>query len=152
MAQRAPHRSGPDVRVGNKPGLPLIFTGPLVFDSSRLPLPHFDKGALTAQNPLDLKRLQRWRSASIGVRGRPDWVFIKLYSHGFIDADQPSMVGEQMRRFLEGALNEAHRSARFIIHFATAREAFNMVMAAVDGKSGSPHLYRDYRLLRIMKR
>jgi len=35
-------------------------------------------------------------------------------------------------------------------HFASAREAFNMVAAAVDGKEGPPGDYRDYKLRQIM--
>jgi len=98
-----------------------------------------------------MKRLARWRSAQISVVGRPDWIFIKLYSHGFFDTDQPAMIGDDMQHFLEGALEEAERSGAFKLHFTTAREAFNMVMAAVDGHSGEPGMYRDYRLRSIMK-
>jgi hypothetical protein len=45
----------------------------------------------------------------------------------------------------------AEQTGRFKIHFASAREAFNMVMAAVDGCAGNPNEYRDYRLRQIMK-
>jgi hypothetical protein len=37
------------------------------------------------------------------------------------------------------------------VHFATAREAFNMATAAIDGKNGSPNEFRDYRLHSIMQ-
>jgi hypothetical protein len=155
LHERAPHRSGPDIRVGQKPGLPLIFTGPLIFDWSRrrkgLPVPRIDNGALTANYPLTMERLARWRGAHIAVLGRPDWIFIKLYSHGFFAADQSAMIGEGMQRFLETALEESERTGEFKLHFATAREAFNIAMAAVDGHSGAPGLYRNYRLRSIMK-
>ena len=36
------------------------------------------------------------------------------------------------------------------MHFASAREAFNMVAAAVAGKEGQPGAYRDYKLRQIM--
>jgi hypothetical protein len=152
---RAPHKSGRNIRVGQTPVLPLIFTGPLIFDWSRrkrgVPVPRIDNGALTANYPLTVKRLTRWRSAHISVLGRPDWIFIKLYSHGFFEADQQAMIGADMQRFLEEAMSEAERSGDFKIHFTTAREAFNIAMAAVDGHSGEPGLYRDYRLRPIMK-
>jgi hypothetical protein len=54
-----------------------------------------------------------------------------------------------MRRFLDEMLALAERS-EFEVHFATAREAFNIAMAAVDGQTGEPGLYRDYRLRPIM--
>ena len=42
------------------------------------------------------------------------------------------------------------RTGAFKVHFATAREAFNLALAAVDGRTGEPHQYRDYRLRLIM--
>ncbi|MGH9908264.1 MAG: hypothetical protein ACRD8U_22085, partial [Pyrinomonadaceae bacterium] len=150
-----PHRSGPGLKVGSQPSYPLIFTGPLVFDWSRrvwgLPIPRIEDGALAQNYPLTLDRFQRWRGAHIGVAGRPEWVFIKLYSHGFFEWDQDAMIGEQMRSFMGEVMEFADRSGNLKIHFATAREAFNMVMAAVDGRTGNPHKYRDYKLREIMK-
>jgi hypothetical protein len=155
LTERKPHRSGPNARVGDQPKLPLIFTGPLVFDWGRrkkgLPVPRLDNGALTGNYPLTFKRLERWRGARISVMGRPDWVFIKLYCHGFFDEDQPAMIGEEMRRFLSEALELSERTGAFKLHFASAREMFNIAMAAIDGKEGEPGLYRDYRLRQIMQ-
>lgn len=59
------------------------------------------------------------------------------------------MIGDSMRLFLEELLELADRSGEFKVHFATAREAFNIAMAAVDGQPGEPGHYRDYRLRRI---
>src|SRR5207237_3096654 len=38
--------------------------------------------------------------------------FIKLYCHGFFERDQPAMIGEEMQRFLEEALEEARSEER----------------------------------------
>ena len=155
LHESRPHRSGPGLEVGRVPSSPVIFTGPLVFDWSRrikgLPVPRVDDGALAQNFPLTLERFERWRGAHIAVAGRPDWVFIKLYSHGFFEWDQDAMIGEQMRRFMSEVLEFADRSGNLKIHFASAREAFNMAIAAVDGRSGNPHEYRDYRLREIMR-
>jgi hypothetical protein len=61
------------------------------------------------------------------------------------------MIGEQMKRFMNEVLESAERSGEFKVHFASAREAFNMVAAAVDGKEGQPGVYRDYKLRQIMQ-
>lgn len=155
LRERTPHRSGPSLRVGDTPRLPVIFSGPIAFDWGQrrhgIPFPKIDNGALTSNYALDMARLGRWRSAGIGVLGRPDWVFVKLYCHGFFDHDQPAMIGDTMRVFLEQTLELAERTREFKLHFASAREAFNMVMAAVDGREGNPGSYRDYKLLQIMK-
>ena len=155
LTKAQPHRSGPGLRVGDKLELPIIFTGPLVFDWTRrvrgLPVPRVEDGALAQNYPLTMARFERWRSAGIGVKERPEWIFIKLYSHGFFDWDQDLMIGEQMKRFMSEVLETAERSGEFKVHFASAREAFNMVAAAVDGKEGQPGAYRDYRLRQIMQ-
>lgn len=155
LDERKAHRSGPSVRVGDQPQLPIIFTGPLVFDWSRrkkgVPVPRIDNGALTANYPLNVERLNRWRGARIGILGRPEWIFIKLYCHGFFPDDQPAVIGHEMRRFLLEVLELAERTNRFKLHFATAREMFNMAMAAIAGHKGEPGLYRDYKLRQIMQ-
>lgn len=152
--QARPHRSGRSVRVGGKLSLPIIITGPLVFDWTRrvhgLPVPRIEDGALAQNYPLSLNRFNRWRSAGVGVKERPEWVFIKLYSHGFFDWDQDLMIGEQMKRFMNDVMETGESSGEFKVHFASAREAFNMVAAAVDGKVGPPGTYRNYKLRQIM--
>jgi len=154
LEERKPHRSGPSLRVGEHPRLPVLFTGPLVFNWRRrirgLPVPRLDDGVLAANYPLDLARLDRWRGARVHVKGRPEWVFIKLYCHGFFPFDEEAMIGEPLRRFLEETIEYGDRDGEFKVHFASAREAFNMAMAAVEGRSGEPGLYRDYRLRSIM--
>lgn len=156
LNEAIPHRSGESLRVGeDSPQLPVIFTGPLVFNWQRrirgLPVPRLDDGALAANQPLDLARLNRWRGANITVEGRPEWVFIKLYCHGFFSFDEDSTIGGRLQKFLEEVIEYGERSGDFKVCFASAREAFNMTMAAVDGREGAPGLYRDYRLLQIME-
>jgi hypothetical protein len=153
--QAVPHRAGTPVKVGQKAEkLPLIFTGPLIFNWSRrikgLPVPRIDDGELAANQPMDLARLARWQKANISVLGRPEWVFIKLYCHGFFDYDQEACIGESARRFFSEIIENGVKTNSYDVYFASAREAFNMVLAAMDGNSGSPGQYRDYRLQAIM--
>src|SRR5713226_3063977 len=92
LTERSPHYSGRDLRVGHVPLVPVVLTGPLVLywkrGSHGLPVLGVENGALAANYPLDLERLRRWRSARVCVRGRPEWVFIKLTCHGFLSSDQ----------------------------------------------------------------
>lgn len=156
LKEAVPHRSGTRVTVnGKQTRLPLIFTGPLVFrwKSGRgfIPVPQIDDGALTAKQGLDRGRFNRWMSANISVGGRPDWVFIKLYCHGFFDEDESACIGEDAKRFFGDLVESTEKSGKLKIHFASAREAFNMVRAAIDGKGGEPGSYREYTLHPIMK-
>ena len=150
-----PHRKGKSVQVcGNQPQLPLIFTGPLIFNWTRrikgLPIPRLDDGALVHNQPMDIGRLNRWVSANVTVKGRPEWVFVKLYCHGFFDHDQDACIGEGAKRFFSEIIENGEKTGEYKICFATAREAFNMVSAAIDGKTGTPNDFRDYRLRSIM--
>lgn len=154
LNEKEPHRAGPDVKVGESFADPVMLTGPLVFDWDRRKfglLPGLDNSALTAGYPLSPARLERLRDARISVVGRPDWVFIKLYCHGFFDEDQEAVIGEPIRRYLQQCLELAERTKRFKLHFASAREAYNMIAAAVEGKEGEPGLYRDHKLRQIME-
>ncbi len=154
LNEAKPHRAGPSVKVGDELKLPVIFTGPLVFDWSRrvhgVPLPRIDDGALAQNYPLTLDRFHRWSGARISVAGKPDWIFVKLFSHAFFEADQDAMIGEQMKRFMNEVLDYTDRN-NSKVHFASAREAFNMVAAAVAGQAGEPGMFRDYKLRQIMQ-
>jgi hypothetical protein len=152
-----PHARGKNVEVnGNQPLLPLIFTGPLVFNWKRqikgIPVPRIEEGALAANKEADLARFYRWKSANVRVKGRPDWIFIKLYCHGFFDRDQQACIGEGARKFFSEIIENGEKTGNYKVYFATAREAFNMVAAAIDGKQGSPGAYRDYRLQPVMRK
>ncbi len=154
LSEPVPHRSGRRAGTnGARPELPLIFTGPLVFNWTRtikgVPVPRLDDGALTANQPLDAARFRRWLGANVTVAGRSDWIFIKLYCHGFFDHDQSACIGEDAKRFFGDLIETAERTGKHTIHFATAREAFNMVVAALEGKEGNPNKYRDHRLVPI---
>ena len=99
---------------------------------------------------MDIGRLNRWVKADVTVKGRPEWVFVKLYCHGFFDYDQEACIGEGAKRFFSEIIENGEKTGNYQVHFATAREAFNMVLAAIDGQTGIPNDFRNYRLRSIM--
>lgn len=148
LEERAPHRRGHDLRVGRRPSrFPLMVQGPLMIDfSSHLRgLPRIENSELSGRRPPSLRRLALWQGAGIRVRGRPDWMFVKLHCHGMDPRDESAMLGDAHRAFLR-ELAQWSRESRTLVHFATTREMVNMLLAACDGCSGSPGDYRDYRL------
>ncbi len=151
LDQRAPHRHGWDLKRGQPPGtFPLIIQGPLGLNFARREqgwwLPRIENGGLTTAYPPTMGRLQLWRQAAITVRGRPDWLFIKLHCHGMDPRDEEAMLGVPMRRFLRELTEGARVSDEYRVHFVTAREMVNIILAACDGREGNPGDYRDYRL------
>ena len=90
--------------------------------------------------------LDNWIRQWICVQGREDWVFVKVHTHGTQESSMPMLLGEPMDRtfsYLERAYNDG---SRYALHYVTAREMFNIIKAAEEGKSGDPNAYRDYRL------
>src|SRR5207245_6468838 len=85
--------------------------------------------------------------ANISVSGRPDWLFIKLHCHGMDPLQQEAVLGTPMRQFLCDLVKGAQERGE-TLHFVSAREMVNMVLAACDGREGNPGQYRDYRLKR----
>ena len=98
----------------------------------------------------DPVRIDAWIRQGICVQGRPDWVFVKVFCHG--GQDHQYVLGEatdQMFSYLEEQYNDGKK---YVLHYVTSREAYNMVKAAEDGKSGDPHIYRDYIIHHSLKR
>jgi hypothetical protein len=133
---------------------PVIFTGPLMIGwrlkQHRFPFPYIEDGALSASQGLSKLRFSLWANADISITQRPDWIFIKLYCHGFFDQDMPYCIGGTAEHFFSKLIDESNRTGKFTVHFAVAREAYNILAAALDGHSGNPHHYRDYLLTPIM--
>jgi len=64
--------------------------------------------------------------------------------------DDAAMLGTPMRLFLRELTAEAGPGSRYRVHFVTAREMVNIILAACDGQDGNAGDYRDYRL-RLIK-
>jgi len=147
LDRRSAHREGNDLRRVHSPQIfPLMIQGPLMLrPSSKSDKAGIENGAITKRNPLSISRLRLWKQAAISVQGKPDWLFIKLHCHGMDPTQHEAVLGAPMREFL-CALVEGAQSRKETLHFVTAREMVNIILAACDGKEGQPGNYRDYRL------
>ena len=151
LEHRAPHRRGRNLGAGQPPTIfPLIIEGPLGLNFGRRigrwRIPCIENGSLTAVYPPTIGRLGLWRQAAITVRGRPDWLFIKLHCHGMDPRDETVMLGTPIQRFLRALTEDTAAAGEYRVHFVTAREMVNIALAACDGRDGNPGDYRDYRL------
>lgn len=145
LTEAAPQRSGRDLRVSRPPEtFPVIVQGPLWMDWGRGSRPGIENASITRSNPLSIRRLALWKRAAIRVEGRPDWLFIKLHGHGMDPTQRESVLGEAMRLFLQELVQGA-ADRKEILHFVSAREMVNIILAACDGRTGNPGQYRDYR-------
>jgi len=122
----------------------VIFQGPLILDYSGFSfLPKIDDGEIDFYKRFDRRRLNNWLEAGIHVSGKPDWIFIKLFTHGAAPAAAEILLGgagKEMHRAIAECLN----ATPYRLHFMTAREAYNTAMAACEGRTGNPNDYRGY--------
>ena len=88
------------------------------------------------------KRADNWIKNGIRIKGRPNWIFIKLHMHG---AHHPEAVlGNEMDRTLSYLETRYNDGKKYILHYVTCREAYNIVKAAEAGLEGNPKEYRNY--------
>jgi hypothetical protein len=59
--------------------------------------------------------------------------------------DTRALLGHPMQQFLKSLTENSGNDGHFV-HFVTAREMTNILLAACDGRDGNPGNFRDYRL------
>ncbi len=125
----------------------LLIQGPLALARrSRGFGVRLDSAALTANDPASPSRIDTWVSQAIHVQGRPEWIFVKLHTHGAPDAQAESLLGQPGRALHESLARHYNDGERYVLHYVTAREMFNIARASMDGHTGNPNAYRDYVL------
>jgi hypothetical protein len=107
--------------------------------------PRIENGALTGSDPPTRERVASWVAQDIHVAGRPEWVFVKVHTHGAPENTLASLLGDGGRS-LHRELQRYNDGQRWKLHYASARELYNIAMAAMDGKAGDPIDFRDYLL------
>ncbi len=144
------HDDGRDLHVGGEPwGDLMIIQGPLMLNWKNRKwgiLPRIENGDIRSINPPTPDRIDLWMEAGIHVQGRPEWLFVKVYTHGTQEGDMDCLLGEpvdQMFSYLEQRYNDGDN---YRLHYVSAREMFNIIKAAEAGKKGNPSEYRDFIL------
>jgi hypothetical protein len=144
------HDTGVPVRVGGQPsGDLMIVQGPLGLDWKRRRkgiMPRIENADVRHSCPPTPERVDAWIRTGIHVEGRPEWVFVKIHTHGTQERDMDTLLGapaHAMHAHLEQAYNDGER---YVLHYVTAREMYNIIKAAEAGLEGDPARYRDYEL------
>lgn len=129
----------------DKPGIGdlVIFEGPSVVRWKGI-RPVYDHGDVTGEYLPVPERVDDWIKAGVHVKGRPEWVFVKVFTHGALKKDHDAVLGrfrDEMHSYLEFKYNDGKD---YVLHYATAREAYNIAKAAEAGKRGNPDKYRNF--------
>jgi hypothetical protein len=152
-AQPKSHDHGTRMKVGvtqdirNSEEHLLLIQGPLGLNWKTRKwgvMPRVENGDLTQANPPTALRLAFWKDLGIHVEGRPEWIFIKLHTHGGIPPNYDMLLGGRMMEFHQAIQQMAQSGDKVKFHYVTAREMANIAHAAEQGKEGNPGEYRDF--------
>jgi hypothetical protein len=113
----------------------LLIQGPLMMNWQRRKwgvVPKLENGDLHGGFLPASDRLDLWIRASVGVMGRPDWIFIKLHTHGAPEKNAAMLLGDSMRRFHQQLISTI-RERRANLYYVNAREMADAVHAAERG-------------------
>jgi hypothetical protein len=144
------HDEGVDAKVGHAgQGDLLLVQGPLALNwrNRRWGLiPRIENGDIRAGYAPTPDRVDLWIRQHIHVHGRPEWIFVKVHTHGTQERDIDALLGPPVDALfgdLEARYNDGRR---YVLHYVSTREMINIVKAAEAGLAGDPNAYRDYWL------
>ena len=134
--------TGIDVEVnGIESGDLMLVQGPMYLDWQN---GFFETAGFEFFEKYNKERITYWEKAHVHVKNRPEWVFVKLHTHG-IQSAEVYENGEFLN--LCKNLEEVYKKdENYRLHYVTSREAYNIVKAAEAGKSGNPNDYRNFQV------
>jgi hypothetical protein len=141
------HDTGIDVEVGKKPtGDLMIIQGPLALNWKNRKFgifPTIDTAEVMSTSPGTPDRIDEWVSQHIHVKGKPNWVFVKVSCHGAEDRNYDVLLGEKADWMYSHLEKKFKEKPKYRLHYVTARELYNIVKAAEAGMKGNPYDFRN---------
>lgn len=150
LNQKRCYEHGERARVGEvKNDRLLMLQGPVALAKRPGKLSvRVENAAVTAHDPASVARVKTWIRQNIHVEGRPEWVFAKMHTHGAPEPQAKSLLGDGGHTLHKILTTQYNDGQKWILHYVTAREMFNIAMAAMEGKTGNPNDYRDHVIAR----
>lgn len=125
----------------------LMVTGPLALARRPRSLAlRIESSAVTANDPATPDRVRTWVAQAIHVEGRPEWVFVKIHTHGAPEAQAGAILGESGRAMHATLRDGFNDGTEWALHYVSAREMYNVAVAAIHGEDGDPGAHRDHAL------
>ena len=142
------HDTGIDVEVGRRPtGDLMIVQGPIGLNwSSRKCgiVPKIENAEIQGSNPPSMARISNWVQSHVHVKGRPEWIIVKVSCHGAEDRSREALLGNVADQMYSDLEREYRDNPGHALHYLTSRELYNIVKAAEAGLTGNPDQYRNY--------
>lgn len=139
---------GVQAEVGRPPsGDLLMIQGPLALNWNRRKFsifPRIENGDLCADHPPTPDRINLWIKQHIHVKGVPQWVVVKVYSHGAQDRNMAALLNGDLHRLYHYLETNYNDGRRYQLHYMAAWDLYNVVKAAEHGLKGNPSEYRGF--------
>ena len=137
---RKPFDRGIDAAVGQPPPEDhlLMIAGPLGPDwrSRKFGLiPRIENADIHAAMRPTRNRFENWLSIGVHVQGRPDWVFIKLHTHGCKPENLAMWFSGAVEQFHTDLASWQRQRPEMALHYVTAWEMARLVRAAERGET-----------------
>jgi hypothetical protein len=107
-------------------------------------LPRIEHADVSGATPPTASRSDLWIRQHIHVAGQPNWVFVKLHTHGCLERNSAVLLGDAMRHTHEYLQKVYNTGDNYRLHYVTAREMANIAFAAMAGKTGQAGNYRNF--------
>lgn len=153
LARKRAYEHGERARVGRRfRDRLLLVQGPLALSlrpaalGRRQAPVRIENGALTANDHPTPDRVRSWVAQNIHVAGRPEWVFVKVYTHGAPEKQAAALLGEPGHGLHRELTTRYNDGVNWKLHYVTAREMYNLAVAATMGCAGDPNEFRDFEL------
>lgn len=142
------HDTGKKVVVGGTEwGDMMLITGPIGLNWKHRKkgiFPQIENSDIRGSMPPTKDRVDLWIDSAISVENKPDWLFIKVHTHGTQEQDMDTLLGKPFEEMNEYLLDKYNDGKNYVMHFVSAREMYNIIKAAEAGLEENPNTYRDY--------
>lgn len=146
------HDAGVRVAVGRPAqGDLMIIQGPLglMWHNRKFGLvPRIENADVRTSSPPTPARVDAWVETGIHVEGRPEWIFVKVHTHGTQERDIGTLLGPKMAEAFSHLEAKYNDGREWKLHYVSARETYNIIKAAEAGLAGDPNAYRDHLIPR----
>ena len=106
--------------------------------------PQIENSDIRTSMPPTPERVDLWVQSDIHVQGRPEWIFVKVHTHGTQEEDMDTLLGAPFAAMCQHLQNKYNDGENYVLHYVSAREMYNIAKAAEAGESGNPNDFRDY--------
>ena len=137
-------------KVGNKEAKGLLFIQGIIGLrwKSRIHLfkPSIEQSNISDSDFSFSARIDYWINKGVHVKGKPEWIFIKIHGHGASaeKSGREVLLGKNSDRMFKYLQDKYNDGEKLFLHYVSAREMYNIVKAAECGEKGNPNKYRDY--------